>query len=113
MRTCANSTITIDVDELYSMDRMILSPIELSEFLSGFRSIIKEELQAQQKLQLEEKLLSPAEACKLFQPAISKQTLAAWTSQNLLQDHRFGGRVFYKYSEIIEAGKKLKRYQKK
>lgn len=93
------------------MDKVILSPIELQELLSGLRSVVKEELQAQQKQQLEEKLLSPAETCKLFQPTISKVTLAAWSTQGLLNDYRIGGRVYYRYSEVIEAAKHLKRYK--
>ena len=93
------------------MDKVILSSIELQELLNGLRSVVKQELQAQQKQQLEEKMLSPAETCRLFQPSISKVTLTAWTNQGLLKDYRIGGRVFYKYSEIIEAGKHLKRYK--
>ena len=93
------------------MDKVILSPIELQELLNGLRSVVKEEIQAQQQQQLEEKLLSPAETCKLFQPAISKVTLTAWSNQGLLTDYRIGGRVFYRYSEVIEAAKHLKRYK--
>lgn len=93
------------------MDKVILSPIELSELLNGLRLVVKEELKVQQQQQLEEKLLSPAETCKLFQPEISKVTLTAWSNQGLLKDYRIGGRVYYKYSEVIEAAKHLKRYK--
>jgi len=85
-----------------------ISPPEL-EFL--IENSLNKILQAQQKQQLGETLLSPAKTCKLFDPEISKVTLTAWTKQGLLNDYRIGGKIFYKYSEIIEAAKHLKRYQ--
>ena len=59
-----------------------------------------------------ERLLSPAETCKVFKPAITKQTLANWTTEGRLIMYRIGGRTFYKQSEIIAAAGTLKRYQK-
>ena len=59
----------------------------------------------------EEKLLSPAQTCKLFEPAISKTTLASWTKQGLINEHRIGRNVYYKQSEILEKSKVLKRYK--
>lgn len=84
-----------------------LSPNQLLELL---RPMIKEEMR-QVMLEQEEKLLSPAEACKLFKPAITKATLASWTKQGLLQEHRIGGRVFYLQSEILASTKKLSKYK--
>ena len=57
------------------MDKIILSPIELSELLDKVRQVVKEEVLASQKNQLEEKFLSPAEVCKLFTPKITRPTL--------------------------------------
>jgi len=59
----------------------------------------------------EEKLISPAEACKLFKPAITKATLASWTEKGWLQEHRIGGRVFYLQSEILASTSKLGKYR--
>jgi len=56
-------------------------------------------------------LLSPAETCKMFNPAISKVTLAAWTKRGLLNESRIGGRVYYKQSEIIAGLTTLKKYK--
>lgn len=87
-----------------------LSPEELSCLLRG---IVREEIAAHNKSETLEKLLSPAEACQVFQPAISRVTLGSWTKQGLLRDHRIGGRVFYKRGELLEAGKTIKRYKQK
>lgn len=84
-----------------------LSPDELIELL---RPLIREEIR-QALSEQEEKLLSPAETCKLFKPAITKATLTSWTKQGLLQEHRIGGRVFYRQSEILESTKKLSKYR--
>lgn len=92
-------------------NQIILSQIPLSQMLEALRAIVKEEIQSQAESDLQERLLSPSEACKMFQPTISKPTLTSWTNQGLLKDYRIAGRVFYRYSEILEAGKHLKRYK--
>jgi len=84
-----------------------LSPDQLIELL---RPMIKEEMHRVISEQ-EERLLSPAEACKLFMPVITKATLASWTKQGFLQEHRIGGRVFYLQSEILASSKKLSKYK--
>src|SRR5690242_6949705 len=89
------------------------SQFSLEDVLAGVASIVDEKLKVFKQQEAEEKLLSPAEACKLFHPEISMPTLKSWTKQELLKDYRFGNRVYYKYSEILEAGKTLRRYQKK
>ena len=91
-------------------NQIYMSGFTPDELMSLFRDVIKEELD---KLQTDkvEKLLSPAETCKIFQPSISKTTLKSWTEQGYLFDHRIGGRVFYKLSEVLEKSKTLKRYK--
>jgi len=91
-------------------NRIIMADFAPEEFIELFRSVIKEELKNLQS-DKEEQLLSPAQTCKIFKPSISKTTLKSWTDQGLLIDHRIGGRVFYKLSEILEKSKTLKRYK--
>jgi len=61
----------------------------------------------------DEKLLSATEACKLFIPAISRLTLIRWTKADYLKEHRIGGRVYYRLSEVIEGAKHLEKYKSK
>lgn len=61
----------------------------------------------------EERLLSAGEACKLFVPAISRLTLIRWTKADYLKEHRIGGRVYYRQSEVIESAKHLEKYKNK
>ena len=84
-----------------------LSPDQLVDLL---RPMIREEIR-QALSDQEEKLLSPAETCKLFKPTITKATLTSWTKQGLLQDYRIGGRIFYRQSEILASTKKLSKYR--
>ena len=84
-----------------------LSPDQLVDLL---RPMIREEIR-QALSDQEEKLLSPAETCKLFKPTITNATLTSWTKQGLLQDHRIGGRIFYRQSEILASTKKLSKYR--
>lgn len=88
---------------------IILSPISFDDLMKGVRDVVKSEIQESQKAELEEKLLSPAETAKLFQ--VSKVTLWNWTNEGKLQEHRIGGKVFYKYSEVMAALQTLKKYK--
>lgn len=91
-------------------EQIILSGITAADLVEIIRLTVQKEvllLKADQP----ERLLSPSETCKLFQPSISKVTLSAWSKKGLLIDHRIGGRVFYKQSEVIEKLVTLKRYK--
>jgi len=92
------------------MTDIILSPVPLTDLLAHLREIVKEELKAKEQQQ-EERLLSPAEACKLFSPSVSKLTLSRWTADGLIQVQKIGGRLYYRLSDIIEAGTRLKKYK--
>lgn len=87
---------------------IIIQGITLPELLAAIRKEVDEAIAA---MNVEEKLLSPADACKLFQPPITKPTLNSWTKQGLIPDHRIGGRVYYKQSDIIASLATLKKYK--
>ena len=65
------------------------------------------------KASQDERLISADEACKVFLPPISRLTLIRWTKADYLKEHRIGGRVYYKQSEIIESAKHLEKYKSK
>lgn len=90
---------------------IVLSQIPFDDLLNQLAERVSQVLKDQQKQQLEEKLLSPAETCQLFQPKISLPTLNRWTKDGHLTMYRIGGRTFYKYSEVLQAAKELKRYK--
>ena len=95
------------------MNNLILTPIPLEELITRLRQVIQEEVRAEHQKTIVEKLLSPAETCKLFEPAISKMTLTAWTNAGHLTRYQIGGRVFYKQGEILSAAKNLHRRKSK
>jgi len=92
------------------MEQITLYPIPLDQIAELLQKIIREELQAQQILAAQEKMLSPKQTCNLFNPTISLVTLASWTKKGLLKKHYIGGRTYYKYGEILNSVKSLKRY---
>jgi hypothetical protein len=94
------------------MSNLIIQGITMDDFLSKVREMFREENLIKQKKEEGEKLLSPAEAVKLFKPKISKVTLAKWTSDGRLQVQRIGGRLFYRHGEILSAGCSLKKYKR-
>jgi hypothetical protein len=81
------------------------------EDLTAIEQIVDKVFRTRQTEQLEAQLLSPEEACKIFRPKISKPTLAKWTNDGLIAMQKIGGRVWYKYSDLLDAGSKLKRYK--
>lgn len=91
-------------------NQILLNGITAEQFVDLLRPMIREEVQLVISQQ-EEKLISPAEACKLFKPAITKATLTSWTKQGFLQEHRIGGRVFYRQSEILASTLTLGKYK--
>jgi hypothetical protein len=94
------------------MENCILSPISLDLLSITIREIVRSELQSKENLELQEKLLSPAETCKLFRPNISKVTLDSWAKAGRIKNQRIGGRIFYKQSEIMQSRNSLKKYSR-
>ena len=92
------------------MAKIYLNELEEKDLYGNVRNIVKEEFEAYYRSIISEKLLSPSEVCKLFDPNISKVTLANWTTQGRLKKYSLGGRVFYKYSEVMESLKTIKKY---
>lgn len=93
------------------MNNLVFTSIPHEDLLKEFRQIIEEVVNAKLQNDIGEKLISPKEACRIFQPAISRVTIDAWTKAGHLKRYDLAGRVFYRYSEVIESAKTLKRYK--
>ena len=91
-------------------NQILLNGISAEQLIESLRPMIREEVRLVFSEQ-EERLLSPAETCKLFIPAITKATLTSWTEKGWLQDHRIGGRVFYLKSEVLASTLTLGKYK--
>jgi hypothetical protein len=91
-------------------DKFIMTNYLPEELVELFRPMMHDMLKSLIG-EKEEKLLSPAETCLLFQPKISKTTLSTWTKQGLIDEHRIGRNVYYRQSEILEKSKVLRRYK--
>ena len=91
-------------------NQILLNGITLDQLVESLRPMIRQEVRLVFSEQ-EERLLSPAETCKLFIPAITKATLTSWTEKGWLQDHRIGGRVFYLKSEVLASTLTLGKYK--
>lgn len=94
------------------MEPIVMVPVDLDTFLRKIKDVIVEVVKGSET-ESQESLLSPSETCQLFAPRISKTTLAKWTKAGTLKSYRIGGRLFYKRSEILEAVKIVKRYDRK
>ena len=57
---------------------------------------------------LQEKLLTAKEVAQLF--SVSTVTISSWVSKGLLTKYSIGGRNKFKYSEVMDSLKTVKRY---
>jgi hypothetical protein len=92
------------------MDKILFSPIDLQELISNVRTVIKEEIQASQEQQLQEKLLTTEEVGELLR--VSRQTVINWSREGILIKYTMGHKVYWKYSEIITALKTVKKFKR-
>ena len=95
------------------MDKnIILSPVPLDDLVAMITAKVAETISQQQQKQQEERLLSPSEACQVFKPAVTRQTIHSWQAAGHLQRHIIGTKVYYKLSELLAAGTTLGKYKK-
>lgn len=97
---------------MFMSEQMVLIPVTLDTLKNILQEVVDNSLQKQTQQTIEAGLLSPAETCKIFNPAISKVTLHSWTKDGLIPVHRIGGRIFYKHAEVIEAAKRIKKFDR-
>jgi hypothetical protein len=79
-----------------------------SQLLKGLKVAVNDCLNERQN----EQFLSPTELCGLFNPKLSKTTLAKYTKQGRFTAYNVCGRVVYKYGEVMSAIQGLKKYQR-
>ena len=92
------------------MDNIVLSPISLDLLIQQIRDVVKQELTAQKLSDVPEKLLSPAETARFF--GVSTKTVHSWRAEGLLKFQQVSRRVYFKHSDLVEAGVKLKKYKR-
>jgi len=93
------------------MNDILLTAIRDS-LLPEFRQMIQQEMHAKLSEDLMEKYLSPDVVCKMFDPGISRGTLFNWQKAGYIKAHVIGGKKVFKYSEIVKAVEKLKKYSR-
>ena len=84
----------------------------IDEIVERTGEIVIQKFKELQGAEIADRLYSPEQACKTFHPAISKQTLKKWSDDGLIQYKKLGGRVFYKYSDLMDAGAHLQKYKR-
>ena len=94
-------------------ENVLLSSISIDKLLMEVRTIVAELIQQENETKINTQLLSPKETCKLFSPQISLTTLRKWTDAGHLKEYPMGGRVFYKYGEVVNRPANLNRYKLK
>lgn len=109
-----NYITTTSFYKIHNMDtpQILLTPVPVNDFTELIKATINHAFETKQRKEFEEKLLSATETCKIFTPHISKSTLHQWTDQGLIPVYRIGGRIFYKYSEVLESAQRIKKFDR-
>lgn len=89
----------------------ILTTAVREAILPEIRQMLQE-FEAKRTEDLKEKFLSPDVVCQMFDPKIARGTLYNWEKDGRINSYLIGGRRLYKYSEVIQAVEKLKKYSR-
>ena len=88
-----------------------LQGVHADDLLEQFRLVIRQEVSAALEKKKSEQLLSPIEVCKLFKPNITRPTLDKLSREGGITKSYINSRVYYKYSDIMNALKTYKKYE--
>ncbi len=92
------------------MNQQLLVTMNVDELRKILNESIADALSNVSQKSEEEKLLSRKEVAKFFR--ISLVTLNKWRRQNKIPFHKINSRIYFKHSEILEALKTLKKYNR-
>lgn len=88
---------------------IVLTPVPLDQLVASITASVMSAIRSEQHQQLQEKLLSSKEVAKLFN--VTTVTISSWIGKGLLITHSKGGRNYFKYSEVMDSMKTLKKYK--
>jgi hypothetical protein len=95
-------------------EEILVKGLTLDQFKSPIADTISQKVQEalrKQKLdELKGKFISPTGLCSMFHPKITRQTIHNWAEKGFLTRRKIAGKVYYSYSEVIEAVKKQNKY---
>ena len=90
-------------------NQILINQIESDDFFSQIRQIFKQEIaeMLQDSTVKESELKTRKQTKELLDT--SYVSLNKWTAEGKLQSYNIGGKVFYRYSEILQALRKNKK----
>ena len=91
------------------MDNLVLSPVPLDQLIQSITLSLINALRKEQQADHQEKLLTTQEVAKLF--GVTTVTISSWITKGYLSPSKIGGRNRFKYSDVMESMKTLKKYK--
>ena len=91
-------------------ENLILSTFHFDKLVEALAIKLIEAMKRDQEDRLQEKLLTAKEVAELF--SVSTVTISSWVSKGLLTKYSIGGRTKFKYTEVMDSLKTLKKYSK-
>ena len=94
------------------MSRIILYGITEDQLFDRLDFLLQKRIGEAIANHVQEKWLSVDEARKIWQPAISRNTLTKWSALYSFKAERFGGTIKYLFSDLLKQSKIIKQYSK-
>jgi excisionase family DNA binding protein len=93
-------------------NNIVLTPVPLEQLLEAITEKVIIAIRKQQQEDQQEKLLTTADVCALLH--VTPVTINTWIKKGKLEKYsNEGGKNFFKYSEVMESLKTLKKYKVK
>ena len=86
----------------------LISYIPIDKLVDAIFNKMMEANRINEENKLQEKLLTAKEVAQLF--SVSTVTISSWVSKGLLTKYSIGGRTKFKYTEVIDSLKTIRRY---
>ena len=88
----------------------LISYIPIDKLADALFNKWMEATRINEEKKIQEKLLTAKEVAQLF--SVSTVTISSWVSKGLLTKYSIGGRTKFKYTEVMDSLKTLKKYSK-
>ena len=92
------------------MENILLSPIPLEALTGILTAIVRDEIRAAKKEELQERLLTKKEAASFLK--VSESTIDNWADSGAIQKHYRGRLCYFKQYELEASLTHLKKYQR-
>lgn len=91
------------------MDNIVLSPIPVDQLVKTITESVLAALRLEKDSDLQDRMITTKEVKEIF--GVSAVTVSAWINKGKLKPLSMGGRNRFRYADVMESAKTLKKYK--